>query len=246
EAFTPFLFGLAEPWAALLPRELEDRAGDFRTAESLVGCGPFLLDRHETGVKAVFTRNPGYHARPRPYLDRIEWLFIKERATQLSLFRAGQVDLPFQDGRLGRAEASDLHRAIPAYSIVYWDGLGGRRLALRADRAPLGDARVRRGGGGAAPQTRGGGGVPGGARRRGGRRRSPYTGSAGWPSCWAVTASRIPAPCRPRCASGSSRDARSATARAGWLTIPCWRGDCSTRPAWARGTAYAARWRRAA
>jgi len=144
EAFTPFLVGLAEPWAALLPRELEDRAGDFRTAESLVGCGPFLLDRHEAGVKAVFTRNPGYHARPRPYLDRIEWLFIKERATQLSLFRAGQVDLPFHDGRLGRADASELHRANPAYPIAYWDGLGGRRLALRADRAPLGDVRVRR------------------------------------------------------------------------------------------------------
>ena len=144
DAFAPFLVGLAEPWAALLPRELEDRTGDFRTAESLVGCGPFLLERHEPGIKAVFMRNPGYHAKPRPYLDRIEWLFIKERATQLSLFRAGQVDLPFHDGRLSRAEASELRRANPAYPVVYWDGFGGRRLALRVDRAPFGDARVRR------------------------------------------------------------------------------------------------------
>ena len=145
DAFAPFLAALAEPWAAVLPRELEDRAGELRTAESLAGCcGPFLLERHEPGVKAVFARNPGYHARQRPHVDRVEWLFIKERATRLSLFRAGQVDLPFHDGGLTRAEAFDLRRTNPAYPVAYWDGLGGRRLALRADRAPLGDARVRR------------------------------------------------------------------------------------------------------
>jgi peptide/nickel transport system substrate-binding protein len=145
DAFAPFLAALAEPWAAVLPHELEDRPGELRTAESLAGCcGPFLLERHEPGVKAVFARNPGYHARQRPHVDRVEWLFIKERATRLSLFRAGQVDLPFHDGGLTRAEAFDLRRTNPAYPVAYWDGLGGRRLALRADRAPLGDARVRR------------------------------------------------------------------------------------------------------
>ena len=144
DAFAPLLAALAEPWAAVLPRELEDRAGELRAAETLAGCGPFLLERHEPGVKAVFARNPDYYARQRPYLDRVEWLFIKEPATRLSLFRAGQVDLPFYDGRLSRAEASDLRRTNPAYPLAYWDGLGGRRLALRVDRAPLGDARVRR------------------------------------------------------------------------------------------------------
>jgi len=144
DAFAPFLSALAEPWAAVLPRELEDRAGALRAAESLAGCGPFLLERHEPGVKAVFARNPGYHAKQRIYLDRVEWLFIKERATRLSLFRAGQVELPFHDGHLDRADAADLRRTNPAYPIAYWDGLAGRRLALRVDRPPLGDARVRR------------------------------------------------------------------------------------------------------
>jgi Bacterial extracellular solute-binding proteins, family 5 Middle len=91
-AFAPFVHNLAEPWSAILPREVEDRLGDFRTAESLIGCGPFVLERYEPGVKAVFSRNPTYHAPGLPYLDKVEWLFIKDRATQLALFRAGQVD----------------------------------------------------------------------------------------------------------------------------------------------------------
>jgi peptide/nickel transport system substrate-binding protein len=144
DTFTPFLSNLAEPWMAVLPREVEDRAGDFKSADGLIGCGPFALERYEPGVKAVFTRNPGYHVKGLPYLDQVEWLFIKERATQLSLFRAGQVELPFHDARIARAEAAELRRSNPGYPIAYWDGLAVRRLALRSDRAPLSDVRVRR------------------------------------------------------------------------------------------------------
>ena len=109
----PFLHNLAEPWTAILPPEVEDRLGDFKAAESLIGCGPFVLERYEPGVKAVFARNPTYHASGLPYLDKVEWLFVKDRATQLSLFRAGQVDLPSHDARIPRAEASLLQAVEP-------------------------------------------------------------------------------------------------------------------------------------
>src|SRR6185295_9234416 len=63
EAYAPFLHNLAEPWNAILPREVEEKMGDFKAAESLVGCGPFVLDRYEPGVKATFVRNPDYHEK---------------------------------------------------------------------------------------------------------------------------------------------------------------------------------------
>jgi len=144
DAYAPFLHNLAEPWNAILPREIEDKFGDFKTAESLVGLGPFVLEKYEPGVKAVFARNPDYYQKGLPYVDRLEWLFVKGRATQLSLFRAGQVDLPFYDARIPRAEIPSFKKSNPTYPIVFWDWLAVRSLALRTDKAPFNDVRVRR------------------------------------------------------------------------------------------------------
>ena len=144
DPFAPFVHNLAEPWTAILPPELEDRLGDPKAAESLIGCGPFVLERYEPGVKAVFSRSPTYHGRGLPYLDKVEWLFIKDRPTQLALFRAGQVDLPSHDARIPRSEVAALRRASPEYPVVFWDGLAVRSLAMRTDRPPFNDVRVRR------------------------------------------------------------------------------------------------------
>jgi peptide/nickel transport system substrate-binding protein len=144
DAFAPFLHNLAEPWNAILPREVEDRMGDFKAAESLIGCGPFVLERYEPGVKAVFARNPSYYDPSLPYLDKVEWLFVKDRATQLSLFRAGQADMPFYDARIPRSEVGAFRRSNPTFPVVYWDWLANRTLALRTDKPPFSDVRVRR------------------------------------------------------------------------------------------------------
>jgi peptide/nickel transport system substrate-binding protein len=144
EAFAPFLHRLAEPWTAIVPPEVEERPGDAKAPEALLGCGPFLLERYEPGIKAVFVRNPHYYRQGLPLLDRIEWLFIRDRATALSLFRAGQVDLPSHDGRLPHAEAASFRKTNPGYPIASWDGVGQRALAMRTDRPPFSDPRLRR------------------------------------------------------------------------------------------------------
>ncbi len=130
-------------WSCILPPEVEDRMGDFKRAESLLGCGPFVLERYEPGLKAVFARNPRYYGKGLPYLDRVEWLFVKDRATQLSLYRAGQVDVPFHDARVPRADVGSFKRSNPAYPVVVWDWLANRTLAFRTDKAPWSDPRVR-------------------------------------------------------------------------------------------------------
>lgn len=144
DAFAPFLHNLAEPWSAILPPEVEDRMGDFKGAESMIGCGPFMLERYEPGVKAVFTRNPTYYQGGLPHLDKVEWLFIKDRSTQLSLFRAGQVDVPSHDGRIPRLDAGSFKKSNPRHPVLFWDSLGVRTLALRTDKPPFSDVRVRR------------------------------------------------------------------------------------------------------
>ena len=142
--FTPLLAALAEPWTAVLPRELEERGGDVRGPAALLGCGPFTLARWEPGVKAVFARNPRYHARGLPRVDRLEWLFLDEPVTRLALFRAGQVDVPAADGTLPRAEGVALRHADPRHPLQYWEPRDGHALALRGDVPPFQDVRVRR------------------------------------------------------------------------------------------------------
>ena len=144
DAFAPFLHNTAEPWLAILPKEVEDKFGDFKAAETLIGCGPFVLDRHEPGVRLVFARNPDYYQTGLPYLDRVEWVYVKDKATQLSLFRAGQVDIPFYDARIGRSDVPSIKQTNPTYPIVNWDWLAVRTLAVRVDKPPFGDVRVRR------------------------------------------------------------------------------------------------------
>jgi len=143
DAYAPFLHNLAEPWNCILPPEVEDKMGDFKAAESLIGCGPFVLERYEPGVKAVFARNPTYYAKGLPYLDKVEWLFVKDRSTQLSLFRAGQVDLPFYDARIPRTDVASFKKSNPTYPVQFWDWLAVRTLAYRTDKAPFNDPRVR-------------------------------------------------------------------------------------------------------
>jgi ABC-type transport system substrate-binding protein len=58
DAFSPFVHNLAEPWNAILPPEVEDRHRDFKAAESLIGCGPFMLERYEPGVKGSLCPQP--------------------------------------------------------------------------------------------------------------------------------------------------------------------------------------------
>ncbi len=144
EPFAPFLPNLADPALAILAPEAEGARGDPRAPGSLVGCGPFVLERYEPGAKAVFARNPGYYRRGRPYLDRVEWIFVRDRATQLSLLRAGQVDVAAPDGRIDRAEIAELDAAGGALSRAWWEPFAVRQLALRVDRAPFGDPRARR------------------------------------------------------------------------------------------------------
>ena len=150
DAFAAFVHNLAEPWTAIVPPEVEDRHGDFKAAESLIGCGPFALERYEPGVKAVFARNPTYYEQGLPHLDKVEWLFLKDRSTQLSLFRAGQVDLPSYDARIPRSDARSLEKSNPSYPVVHWDG-----LAVESGNAN-GQAPVQRRAGAPCLQPRGG------------------------------------------------------------------------------------------
>ncbi len=129
-----------------MAHEVEEKYGDFKSADAVRGIGPFMLQKYEPGVKSTFVKNPNYWRKGLPYLDNIEWIYLKDKGTILSLFRVGKVDIPYYDARIGRADVPSFRQTNPNYHIVFWPWLAVRTLAFRLDKkgAPWTDVRVRR------------------------------------------------------------------------------------------------------
>jgi len=105
--FAPFLIwaGAAVP---ILPKHIlepELDNGTFDSAynvswppEKLVTCGPYLLEKYESGVKAVLRRNPAYWRIDRtgarlPYLERIIHVTLRSTETEMLMFQSGNLDM---------------------------------------------------------------------------------------------------------------------------------------------------------
>lgn len=105
--FAPFLewSGGAVP---ILPKHIlkpELEKGTFESAyniswppEKLVSCGPYLLEKFESGVKVVLRRNPSYWRVDRagnrlPFIERIIHVNVRSAETMLLMFQTGQIDM---------------------------------------------------------------------------------------------------------------------------------------------------------
>jgi peptide/nickel transport system substrate-binding protein len=116
DSFT-FRVSVPEPFAPLLmwsgsvpilPRHIlepELKAGRFDAAygvgtppEKIITCGPYLLEKHETGVKTVLRRNPSYWRIDRagnrlPYIDRVIFVSLRSQETMTLNFQTGNLDM---------------------------------------------------------------------------------------------------------------------------------------------------------
>src|SRR5215471_14941934 len=77
----------------IIAPEVVEQFGDLKKAEAAIGTGPFLLERYEPNVKAVFTRNPAYFRPGEPWVDGVEWVIMDDDSTRLAMYRTGQLDL---------------------------------------------------------------------------------------------------------------------------------------------------------
>ena len=58
-----------------------------------VGTGPFKFVSYQRDISMKFTRFDGYWEKGKPYVDNIEWVFIKDPVTQLASFKAGEAQV---------------------------------------------------------------------------------------------------------------------------------------------------------
>jgi len=88
----------------IMPRRIADTPGDTQIKE-IIGSGPhlFVPDQFRPGEKVVFLKNKNYQPRSDPpsgtaggkhvYVDRVEWLIIRDPQTQLNAILNGEADL---------------------------------------------------------------------------------------------------------------------------------------------------------
>jgi peptide/nickel transport system substrate-binding protein len=86
EPYVWLVNALAYPWSMwIVAPEVVQQYGDLKKPETAIGTGPFVLERYEPNVKAVFTRNPDYFRQGQPYVDGVEWLIIPDESTSLAM-----------------------------------------------------------------------------------------------------------------------------------------------------------------
>src|SRR5262245_58595774 len=93
EPFVWLVHMLANPIGTwIVARELVEKYGDLKKVETAIGTGPFMLERYEPNVKAVFRRNPDYFRPGQPAIDGVDWLVMEDAAAGLAAYRTGQID----------------------------------------------------------------------------------------------------------------------------------------------------------
>jgi peptide/nickel transport system substrate-binding protein len=134
-------------YSGIVPREAA--RVDQRDWRNVVGTGPFVLDRYLQGSVQSFARNPRYWDRetiggvPRrlPFVDRVTYRIIKDEATYVTALRTGKLDILES---VTWTMAKHLKETAPELRWNRWLSTEGTIVALRVDREPFDDVRVRR------------------------------------------------------------------------------------------------------
>jgi peptide/nickel transport system substrate-binding protein len=147
EPFVWLVNVLANPYSTwIIAPEVVQKFGDLKKPESVIGTGPFILERYEPNVKTVFRRNPDYFLKDQPYVDGVEWLVLDDPSTGLAMYRAGQIDCgPAPNWGVRQQDLEALQKSHPR--LVYQDFLSNVTSSvvyLRNDMPPFHDVRVRR------------------------------------------------------------------------------------------------------
>jgi len=145
EPFVWFLDALASTSTWIVAKEAVEKFGDLKKWESVVGTGPWMLERHEPSVRMTFVRNPHYFIPGLPYADGVEVTLDPDPASGFANFLAGKYDFGPEYGMVVRRSDLDLVKPRKPnlqtrdYIVVF-----GGYTAMKLDQEPFKDIRTRR------------------------------------------------------------------------------------------------------
>lgn len=111
-----------------------------------VGTGPFRLKEYQAGVSHSLVKNNDYFIKGRPYLDGMRLYIIRDPATRLAAFRAGQSKMSGAPPEMGilRSQAEGFKKQIPGVVVKPFRRLASIGLLPNPMAKPWDDVRVRR------------------------------------------------------------------------------------------------------
>lgn len=137
-----FIHSLASPWNWIYKADILER--DVRWYEKHInGTGPFVFVEHVKGIRWVGRRNPEYWDQGKPYLDGYQALFMTGDAAQVAAIRSGDAHIQFRG--FAPAQRDELVQALGDDITVQTSAWNCALIvAINHEKAPFGDARVRR------------------------------------------------------------------------------------------------------
>ena len=129
----------------ILPKEAVEADGGLH--KNPIGTGAFLLKEFVPNEGVLFARNPNYHLKDQdgnqlPFLDAMRYIFVRDAATQVALFRAGQVDIMRLSGIDTLEQVLNTNKDTTVYRVPSF-GWGAYAVWLNLDKPPFNDKRVR-------------------------------------------------------------------------------------------------------
>jgi peptide/nickel transport system substrate-binding protein len=131
-----FLLTMARQGSVIYPRE----AVDTLKSEP-IGTGPYKLGEWVRGDRIVLVKNPDYHVKGLPKLDRVTLRFIPDPNAALAALKAGDVDAALFG--LGPEHIPDLQKDA-RFQVIIGETTNDVIMSMNNGKKPFTDVRVRR------------------------------------------------------------------------------------------------------
>jgi peptide/nickel transport system substrate-binding protein len=140
-----FVDRLASTSTWIIAKECVEKYGDLKKSESVVGTGPWMLERYESPTRVSFTRNANYFLSGLPYAEAVDLIIEPDPAAAFAGFLARKYDfgpeygMVIRRGDLGLAKKRISWLPTREYLMV-----SGSLTAMKLDQDPFKDVRTRR------------------------------------------------------------------------------------------------------
>ena len=140
-----FLDLLASTSTWTIAKECVEKFGDLKKVESVVGTGPWMLERWEPNVRITYVRHPSYFVSGLPYADGVEMLIDKDPASRLATWLSGKSDFgPEYQHAVRWLDAPVARQRKPGLQTAEYTWLTGGSTGFKLSNPPFNDVRVRR------------------------------------------------------------------------------------------------------
>jgi peptide/nickel transport system substrate-binding protein len=140
-----FLDMLASTSTWIIAKECVEKFGDLKKVESVVGTGPWMLERWEPNVRILYVRNPNYFVPGLPYADSVDMIIDKDPSSRLATWLAGKSDFgPEYQQVVRRLDLAVAKQRKPGLQTAEYTWFVSGVTGFKIDKPPFNDVRVRR------------------------------------------------------------------------------------------------------